>query len=82
MGTRNSAAAAHKVSVRKPHKYRLVMTWPNNPRPYRYSTNDKARARRLARQKAKAGAHVDFQVHDDWNVYNTTHTYTPPETTE
>lgn len=63
------------ISISTPDKYRLLITWPGQNRPRRFSTSDRAQARRVARRNANAGAHVDFQVHQNWDVYTTTHTY-------
>lgn len=75
MGATRNSRAAYKVSIPAPAKYRVVINWPGNGRPYDFSTSDKARARSIARRNAANGARVDFQVHDDWGVYHTTHTY-------
>lgn len=68
------------ISISTPDKYRLLITWPGQPRPRRFSTSDRAQARRVARRNAHAGAHVDFQVHQNWDVYTTTHTYNGADT--
>jgi hypothetical protein len=64
-----------KLSIAAPDKYRVIITWPGQRRPYQFSTSDRARARRIARHHAQGGAQVDFQVHENWGVYTTTHTY-------
>lgn len=68
------------TSIATPDKYRILSTWPGRPHPTQFSTSDRARARRIARHHAAAGAHVDFQTHQNWGVYITTHTYTPEKT--
>jgi len=62
-------------SYSAPAKYRLIIHWPH--RTHTFTTSDKARARRIARHHASGGAHVDFQTHQNWDVYTTTRTYTP-----
>jgi hypothetical protein len=75
MGKRNGHGP-RPYSISKPDKYRLVIRWPGR-QPLHFSTSDRARARRIARHHASGGAHVDFQTHQNWDVYTTTHTYTP-----
>jgi len=64
-------------SISTPHKYRLLIHQPGRDTPLHFTTSDKARARHVARHHASGGAHVDFQTHQNWDVYTTTHTYTP-----
>jgi len=79
MGKRNGRGPRTR-SISNPDKYRLIIHWPDRADPIPFSTSDRARARRIARQHATRGAHVDFQLHDNWGVYTTTHTYTPETT--
>ncbi|MET7713735.1 hypothetical protein [Streptomyces sp. NPDC005407] len=65
------------LSMAAPEKYRLVITYPGQARSRYFNTSDLARARGVARQNATSGAHVDFQTHQGWGRFTTTHTYAP-----
>jgi hypothetical protein len=74
MGKRNGHGP-RPLSISAPDKYRLIIRWPGRPNPIQFNTSDRKRARRIARHHATGGARVDFQIHDNWGIYNTTHTY-------
>ncbi|KAF0646578.1 MULTISPECIES: hypothetical protein [Streptomyces] len=80
MGHRAKPSRRHQISYAAPEKYRLIITYPGQQRPRRFSTSDLARARAVARRNTANGAHVDFQIHRGWGTYETTHTYTPEPT--
>lgn len=65
-------------SISAPDKYRLLIHYPE--RTHYFSTSDRARARRITRHHTAGGARVDFQIHQNWDVYTTTRTYTPETT--
>lgn len=80
MASANARRYRRQTSLSTPEKYRLVITWPGQTQPRRFSTSDLARAKSIARRNAAAGAHVEMQRHEGWGRHTTIRTYTPKGT--
>ena len=73
---RPNSRGNHSTSLSTHKAFRVITIWPNGARRT-FDTNDRARARAIARTNSERGATVEFQVHEQWSTYRTVRTYRP-----
>lgn len=68
-----------QAAIKSTREYRVTATWPEGTgQPLVYGTRDKAKARKVGRTHAEAGAYVTIEEHVEFGTYRLVQTVDGP----